>query len=74
VRRLPGPACDGLSDGGNFLLSAEPDIHLMSETPKSPHRRLSLCSLTVPKQTEGSLGSFRIKLRACQGDDTVTVS
>jgi hypothetical protein len=40
-----------------FLLSAEPDIHLLSETPKSPHRRLSLCSLPVPKQTDGSLGS-----------------
>jgi hypothetical protein len=40
-----------------FLLSAEPDIHLLSETPKSPHRRLSLCSLPVPKQTEGSLWS-----------------
>src|SRR3984885_9557804 len=39
-----------------FLLSAEPDIHLLSETPKSPHRRLSLCSLPVPKQIEGSLG------------------
>ncbi len=40
-----------------FLLSAEPDIHLLSETPKSPHRRLSLCSLPVPKQTERGLGS-----------------
>jgi hypothetical protein len=40
-----------------LLLSAEPDIHLLSETPKSPHRRLSLCSLPVPKQTDGSLGS-----------------
>ena len=30
---------------------AGPDIHLQSETPKSPHRRLSLCSLPVPKQT-----------------------
>ena len=39
-----------------FLLSAEPDIHLLSETPKSPHRRLSLCSLPVPKQTEGASG------------------
>jgi hypothetical protein len=33
------------------------DNHLLSETPKSPHRRLSLCSLPVPKQTEGSLWS-----------------
>jgi hypothetical protein len=39
-----------------FLLSAEPDIHLLSKTPKSPHRRLSLCSLPVPKQTEGASG------------------
>ena len=39
-----------------FLLSAEPDIHLLSETLKSPHRRLSLCSLPVPKQTEGASG------------------
>src|SRR5260370_28329506 len=40
-----------------FLLSAEPDIYLLSKTPKSPHRRLSLCSLPAPKQTDGSLGS-----------------
>src|SRR5258705_179598 len=39
------------------MLSAEPDIHLLSKTPKTPHRRLSLCSLPVPKQTEGSLWS-----------------
>ena len=36
---------------------AEPDIHLLSKTPKSPHRRLSLCSLPVPKQFEESLRS-----------------
>ena len=59
-----------------FLLSAEPDIHLLSETPKSPHRRLSLCSLPVPKQTEGSLGSCLRRsarhlrdLAACAPDD-----
>src|SRR3982074_2218925 len=46
-----------------FLLSAEPDIHLLSETPKSPHRRLSLCSLPVPKQTEGASGVARHQLR-----------
>jgi hypothetical protein len=40
-----------------FLLSAEPDIYLLSKTPKSPHRRLSLCSLPAPKQTDGGLGS-----------------
>ena len=33
-----------------FLRSAKPDIHLLSQTPKSRHRRLSLCSLPVPKQ------------------------
>jgi hypothetical protein len=36
---------------------AEPDIHLLSKTPRSPHRRLSLCSLPVPKQFGGSLWS-----------------
>jgi hypothetical protein len=36
---------------------AEPDIHLRSKTRKSPHRRLSLCSLPVPKQ-------FRVSLRS----------
>ena len=36
---------------------AEPDIHLRSQAPRSRHRRLSVCSLPVPKQTEGSLGS-----------------
>ena len=39
-----------------FLHSAEPDIHLLSQTPKSRHRRLSLCSLPVPKQFVESLG------------------
>src|SRR5216684_5401776 len=39
-----------------FLRSAEPDIHLLSQTPKSRHRRLSLCSLPVPKQFVESLG------------------
>ena len=34
------------------------DIHLLSQTPKSRHRRLSLCSLPVPKQFVESLGSF----------------
>jgi hypothetical protein len=45
--------------GGWFLRSpAEPDIHLQSETPRSPHRRLSLGSLPVPKQFGVSLGSL----------------
>jgi hypothetical protein len=34
-----------------FLRSAEPDIHLQSRAPKSLHRRLSLCSLPVPKNS-----------------------
>ena len=41
-----------------FLRSAEPDIHLLSQAPKSRHRRLSLCSLPVPKQFVESLGSL----------------
>lgn len=36
---------------------AEPDIHLRSRAAKSCHRRLSLCSLPVPKQLVESLGS-----------------
>ena len=36
---------------------AGPDIHLLSRAPKSLHRRLSLCSLPVPKQFEESLRS-----------------
>src|SRR5436305_10187823 len=39
-----------------FLRSAEPDIHLLSRALKSLHRRLSLCSLPVPKQFVESLG------------------
>ena len=37
---------------------AEPDIHLLSKAPRSPHRRLSLCSLPVPKQFVESLRSL----------------
>jgi len=37
---------------------AEPDIHLLSRAPQGRHRRLSLCSLPVPKQLEGSLRSL----------------
>src|ERR1700679_395300 len=51
--------------GGWFLHSAEPDIHLLSQAPESRHRRLSLCSLPVPKQFEESLGS---RLRRPAGD------
>jgi hypothetical protein len=40
----------------SVLRSAEPDIHLQSRAPKSLHRRLSLCSLPVPKQFVESLG------------------
>jgi hypothetical protein len=39
-----------------FLRSAEPDIHLLSQALKGRHRRLSLCSLPVPKQFVESLG------------------
>jgi len=42
-----------------FLPLAEPDIHLLSPAPEGLLRRLSLCSLPVPKQSEGSLGSLR---------------
>ncbi len=41
-----------------LLPSAEPDIHSLSRAPKGLHRRLSLCSLPVPKQSEGSLWSL----------------
>jgi len=37
---------------------AEPDIHLLSRAPRSRHRRLSLCSLPVPKQFVESLESW----------------
>jgi hypothetical protein len=40
------------------LHPAGPDIHLLSKTPRNPHRRLSLCSLPVPKQFGESLGSL----------------
>jgi hypothetical protein len=40
-----------------FLRSAEPDIHLQSRALKGRPRRLSLCSLPVPKQFVESLGS-----------------
>jgi hypothetical protein len=39
------------------LLPAGPDIHLLPQAPKSYRRRLSLCSLPVPKQSEGGIGS-----------------
>jgi len=54
IRIFPTHVC--LSAGGPCI-PAGPDIHLLSKTPKSPHRRLSLCSLPVPKQFEESLGS-----------------
>jgi hypothetical protein len=40
-----------------FLRSADPDIHLLSRALEGRHRRLSLCSLPVPKQFVESLGS-----------------
>ena len=54
IRIFPMHGC--LSAGGPCI-PAGPDIHLLSKTPKSPPRRLSLCSLPVPKQFEESLGS-----------------
>jgi len=36
---------------------AEPDIHSLSQAPEGRHRRLSLCSLPVPKQYGESLRS-----------------
>jgi hypothetical protein len=38
------------------LHPAGPDIHLLSKTLKNPHRRLSLCSLPVPKQSKRASG------------------
>src|SRR5207237_5139556 len=35
---------------------AEPDIHSLSQVLADHHRRLSVCSLPVPKQFEESLG------------------
>ncbi len=59
---------------------AGPDIHLLPRAPKSRRRRLSLCSLPVPKQCEGSLGSFLRRpgdllqdLAACASNDLVFV-
>jgi hypothetical protein len=43
---------------GWFLHPAGPDIHLPSKTPESPNRRLSLCPLPVPKQSDESLRSL----------------
>lgn len=37
---------------------AEPDIHSLSQATRGCHRRLSLCSLPVPKQYGESLGSL----------------
>ena len=59
---------------------AEPDIHLLPQAPKSYRRRLSLCSLPVPKQFEESLrsrlprpgGDLR-DLAACASMDPVFV-
>jgi hypothetical protein len=45
-----------LSADGSCI-PAEPDIHLLPQAAKSRRRRLSLCSLPVPKQSEESLGS-----------------
>src|SRR5579872_3965819 len=49
-------SCAQLPLGWWFLLSAEPDIHLLPQAVDGHRRRLSLCSLPVPKQLEESLG------------------
>jgi hypothetical protein len=41
--------------GVNATLRAKPDTRLLSQAPKNPHRRSSLCSLRVPKQSEERL-------------------
>jgi hypothetical protein len=43
------------------------DIHLLPQAPKSYCRRLSLCSLPVPKQSEGSLGSVISSAQSANG-------
>jgi hypothetical protein len=59
---------------------AGPDIHLLPQAPKSGRRRLSLCSLPVPKQCEESIGSFLPRpgdllqdLAACASNDRIFV-
>src|SRR5258705_4467612 len=46
---------------------ADPDIDLLPQAPKSYRRRLSLCSLPVPKQSEGSLGSVISSAQSANG-------
>jgi hypothetical protein len=46
---------------------AEPDIHLLSQAPRSRHRRLSLCSLPVPKQFVESLESLHSVAQSATG-------
>ena len=53
-----------LSADGSCI-QAEPDIHLLPRACFGRRRRLSLCSLPVPKQLEESLGS---NLRRPDGD------
>src|SRR5260370_25246015 len=57
-REFQDVLCAQCASRHRFLHSAEPDIHLLSQTPRSRHRRLSLCSLPVPKQFVESLGSL----------------
>jgi hypothetical protein len=49
--------CARMPLGGGSCILAEPDIHLLPQAPNRRRRRLSLCSLPVPKQSEESLGS-----------------
>ena len=55
---MPEPAARIYASRQWFLRFAEPDIHLLSQACPGRHRRLSLCSLPVPKQFGGSLGIF----------------
>src|SRR5271168_4054291 len=78
-RRFPGRACESAhcNDSGFTARKyasrlmvpalAEPDIHLLPQAPKSYRRRLSLCSLPVPKQSEGSLGSVISSAQSANG-------
>jgi hypothetical protein len=57
---------------------AEPDTRQLLQAPKSGRRRLSLCSLPVPKQFEGNLWSLifllsRLVLLCYKIDTSVSV-
>src|ERR1019366_1133787 len=73
-------SCARVPLGWWSLLPAGPDIHLLPQAPKSCRRRLSLCSLPVPKQSEGGIGSCLPRpggqlqdLAACASNNSVFV-